>query len=56
MVASCPCGGSCGDASVPIGRSDRFGTYGLVGQVNFFMYVIYPTMTFWLGFWIGVTW
>ncbi|AEK10549.1 hypothetical protein PBI_KSSJEB_57 [Mycobacterium phage KSSJEB] len=24
--------------------------------MNFFMYVIYPTMTFWLGFWIGVTW
>ncbi|AGK87346.1 hypothetical protein PBI_PATTYP_59 [Mycobacterium phage PattyP] len=27
-----------------------------MGQVNFFMYVIYPTITFWLGFLIGVTW
>ncbi|AHB31835.1 hypothetical protein SEABISCUIT_61 [Mycobacterium phage Seabiscuit] len=24
--------------------------------MNFFMYVIYPTITFWLGFLIGVTW
>ncbi|ALF02649.1 hypothetical protein PBI_TURJ99_55 [Mycobacterium phage Turj99] len=26
-----------------------------MGQVNFFMYVIYPTITFWVGFLIGVT-
>ncbi|AKU44927.1 hypothetical protein BARRIGA_58 [Mycobacterium phage Barriga] len=24
--------------------------------MNFFMYVIYPTITFWAGFLIGVTW
>ncbi|ALA06200.1 membrane protein [Mycobacterium phage Gandalf20] len=23
--------------------------------MNFFMYVIYPTITFWVGFLIGVT-
>ncbi|AHB29757.1 hypothetical protein GRADUATION_61 [Mycobacterium phage Graduation] len=23
--------------------------------MNFFMYVIYPSMTFWVGFLIGVT-